>query len=215
MKKWLPKLSGAAPAAMHGILFLLCFPLLWQQAWLSVQPSPTLSTNIVPKLAIEQKKLFRGIACLNEVQISLGSDCTFKVRPDLVAEYNRADCPNATGFELIVADQNDKAIPGNILTGEHAGKRLKYFLRRLGCDEAGCWGIIVVEDKNVPRVAKIDFDKTPILCNKIDYILNNPKTIGKLDRTSSPRQVPAGTVIYHAELEDNVPNLGLVEFFQL
>jgi hypothetical protein len=211
MEKCLPKLSKAAPAAMYGFFILLCLPFVWQQLLLSSQPVSAIEPKFVPKSGIEKQNLFGGIACLNEVRVSLGVNCTFQVTSNLVAEYNNADCPGAT-FELIISDQNAKAIPNNLLTGEHAGQRLKYFLRRVGCDEAGCWGILVVEDKNVPRIDSAWFDPTPVICSKVDYILNNPQTIGKLGRTSSPLQIPAGTINYRSEVQDKVPNLGLVKF---
>ena len=196
---------------MYGFFILLCLPFVWQQILLSSQPVSAIEPKFVPKSGIEKQNLFGGIACLNEVRVSLGVNCTFKVTPNLVAEYNVADCPTDT-FELIISDQNAKAIPNNLLTGEHAGQRLKYFLRRVGCDEAGCWGILVVEDKNGPRIDSAWFDPTPVICSKVDYILNNPQTIGKLGRTSSPLQIPAGTINYRSEVQDKVPNLGLVKF---
>ncbi|MBK9487407.1 MAG: hypothetical protein IPO07_00470 [Haliscomenobacter sp.] len=68
------------------------------------------------------------------------------------------------------------------------------------------------EDKNTPRIDLVEFDNNPLLCSKVDYILNNPKTIGYKNRTNSPNQIPAGTIINYSESLDNVPNLGIVRF---
>ena len=211
MKKYLPKLFGAAPMAMYGIAFLLCLPILWQHTWLKNQPNNHIQANFVPKPEMVNKKAFEGIACMEEVKVALGSDCTFKVTANILAEFNPFDC-NPAGIEFYIADKSGKVVPNNRLTGEHAGQRLKYFLSHPICNPEGCWGIIEVEDKNMPRIDFVEFDNNPVLCSNVNLILNNPKTIGYKTRTHSPNQVPAGTIINYSESLDNVPNLGIVKF---
>lgn len=212
MKKWLPQLSSAAPATMYGITFLLLLPFFIQHAWVkNPRVANAVVPNSVPKISAKKKTSSNSIACLDEVRITLGADCAFKVTPNIVAEFNAIDC-NPDGMELLITDKSGKAVANNRLTGEHAGQRLKYFLSHPICNPEGCWGIIAVEDKNMPRVDLAQFDTTPVICSKIDYILNNPKTIGHTTRTSSPRQLIPGTLLNYAEVEDNVPNLGIVKF---
>ena len=212
MKKWFPQLSSAAQASLYGISFLLLLPFLLQHAWVKNQTgASTVAPISVPKISAKQKKSFSSIACLNEVRITLGADCAFKVTPNIVAEFNAIDC-NPDGMELLITDKSGKAVANNRLTGEHAGQRLKYFLSHPICNPEGCWGIIAVEDKNMPRVDLVQFDTTPVICSKIESILNNPKTIGYTTRTSSPRQLIPGTLLNYSEVEDNVPNLGIVKF---
>ena len=212
MKKWLPKLSSAAPATMYGITFLLLLPFFIQQAWVKNPKAVNyVVPNSVPKISAKEKNSSNSIACLDEVRITLGADCAFKVTPGIVAEFNAIDC-NPDGMELLITDKSGKAVANNRLTGEHAGQRLKYYLSHPICNPEGCWGIIAVEDKNMPRVDLAQFDTTPVICSKIDQILNNPKTIGHTTRTSSPRQLIPGTLLNYSEVEDNVPNLGIVKF---
>jgi large repetitive protein len=212
MKKWLPKLSSAAPATMYGITFLLLLPFFIQQAWVkNPKGANVVVPNSVPKISAKKKNSSNSIACLDEVRITLGADCAFKVTPGIVAEFNAIDC-NPDGMELLITDKSGKAVANNRLTGEHAGQRLKYYLSHPICNPEGCWGIIAVEDKNMPRVDLAQFDTTPVICSKIDQILNNPKTIGHTTRTSSPRQLIPGTLLNYSEVEDNVPNLGIVKF---
>ncbi|HOY16162.1 MAG TPA: hypothetical protein PLC89_02675 [Haliscomenobacter sp.] len=211
MKKYLPKLFGAAPMAMYGIAFLLCLPILWQHTWLKNQPNNPISANSVPKPEMVNEKAFEGIACMNEVKVALGSDCTFRVTANILAEFNPLEC-NPAGITFYIADKSGKVVVNNRLTGEHAGQRLKYFLSHPICNPEGCWGIIEVEDKNTPRIDLVEFDNNPLLCSKVDYILNNPKTIGYKNRTNSPNQIPAGTIINYSESPDNIPNLGIVRF---
>lgn len=212
MKKRLPKLLCAAPAAFYGITFLFLLPFFVQHAWVKNQTGANaLVSNSVPKLSAKQKKTSNNIACLDEVKITLGADCAFRVTPNIVAEYDAIAC-NPNGLVLVITDKSGKAVPNNRLTGEHAGQRLKYFLSHPICNPEGCWGIIEVEDKNMPRVDLVQFYSKPIICNKIDQILNNSRTIGYTTRTSSPRHLIPGTLLNYSEVEDNVPNLGIVRF---
>lgn len=214
MKRPLPKLGRAASAALYGCLFLFCLPALWQQAWMNHQSgSIAMSAKLVPESKNQAQNLWNSeMACLEQVRVTLGANCTFQVTPNIVAEFNRLDCDPGQ-MKLIVADKDDKAIPNNLLTGIHAGQRLKYFLSHPVCNPSGCWGELIVEDKNMPRVDAYWFDPTPVICNRIDYILNNPLTIGWGDRTRSPRQPLPNTIIFnYSELADDVPNLGIVRF---
>ncbi|MBK9487406.1 MAG: hypothetical protein IPO07_00465 [Haliscomenobacter sp.] len=107
MKKYLPKLFGAAPMAMYGIAFLLCLPILWQHTWLKNQPNNPISANSVPKPEMVNEKAFEGIACMNEVKVALGSDCTFRVTANILAEFNPLEC-NPAGITFYIADRRQK-----------------------------------------------------------------------------------------------------------
>lgn len=218
MKKRFPKLLSAAPATMYGFTFLLLLPFFIRHTWVKNQTGiNTVVSKSVPKNKIAKNKAFEGIACLDEIKVTLGANCMFEVTPELVATFNKQDCP-INGMILRVSDKQGNLITASattgrtILRGIHAGQRLKYHLSHPICNPEGCWGIIAVEDKNMPRVDSVQFYKEPVICSKIDYLLNNPKTIGHTDRTSSQRQLIPGTLLNYSEVEDNVPNLGVVRF---
>lgn len=215
MKKCLPQLLRTASGGVYGFILLFCLPIFLQQAWVQKRAAArAVASNSMPKIKIGKNSALNNIACLDEIKVTLGSSCTFEVTPELVAEFNSMTC-NPDGMELRVTDKSGTLITANnrtILRGIHAGQRLKYFLSHPICNPEGCWGIIEVEDKNMPRADVVQFDTIPVICSKIEYILNNPKTIGYTTRTSSPRQLIPGTLLNYAEVEDNVPNLGIVKF---
>jgi len=217
MKKHLPKLLRTAPVAMYGFVLLFCLPLLLQHTWMQERSAAhKAESNTVPNTKFAKKNSAEGVACLEEIKVTLGTGCTFKVTAEMVAEFNHMEC-RPEDFELRVTDKLGNLISSldgknTILRGHHAGQRLKYNLSHPLCNPEGCWGIIAVEDKNMPRTDVVEFDTTPVLCSQVNYILNNAKTIGHLIRTSSPRQLIPGTLLNYSEIEDNVPNLGIVKF---
>ncbi|WP_353485372.1 SdrD B-like domain-containing protein, partial [Haliscomenobacter sp.] len=151
------------------------------------------------------------ISCIN-VQVKLGNNCEVLITPEMVL-VGTTNYPSAAGFTFLVADMNGRPIPGNLVTGQYAGMRLRYSIQRNGCTDILCWGEILVEDGSRPRIARTSFTPNPVYCFDANFILNNPKTIGELGVKPSPRQIPAGTIVSGGNLNDEVLNLGIAEFF--
>jgi len=106
-------------------------------------------------------------SCISQVQVSMDANCKFTVTPALVgfgacvgtyrvaisdsnpANGNIIDCPGLWDYAVLNANNEDV-----------------------------CWGRILAEDKSGPKLIGTDFISTPLWCTDIDYVLNNPKTVG-------------------------------------
>jgi hypothetical protein len=150
----------------------------------------------------------RGVSCHGtEIKVSLNANCEFLVTPAIVL----VNPLSQSGiYQLWVADEKGTAIPGNLLTGAHAGLLLKYYIRNTVCGDE-CWGYIRVEDKQVPKLVNANFSKDPVYCFDANFVLNNPKTIGTPGVKPSPTQIPVGTIAT-GTTNDEVLNLGIASF---
>ena len=165
-------------------------------------PCPANSDQV--KILIDDK----GVSCHgDQINVSLNINCEFLVTPQIVL-VNPTSQPEI--YQLWVADERGVAIPGNLLTGIHAGLVLKYYIRNTVCGDE-CWGYIKVEDKQVPKIASANFSKKPVYCFDANFVLNNPKTVGTPGIKPSPVQIPAGTIAT-GTANDEVLNLGIATF---
>ncbi len=89
-----------------------------------------------------------AIACVGELNMSLGADCELEVTPLMVL----AGVPTSSaGYAVMLLDANGEVIPNNTLTTEHIGMQVVFKLID-GCSGNLCWGYITAEDKLAPEV---------------------------------------------------------------
>jgi hypothetical protein len=173
------------------------------------------SSEVSQDIIVEDKL---GYACFQEVIVGLDANCQFQVTPDVVAEFTCKKYPVTGGWELYIEGLNGLAIPNNLLTAEHAGKKLKFLIKRNGCDEAPCWGYLIVEDKQRPVFTKGELGPQKVYCFDANFVLNNPKTVGRTNtRVSFPQSLtdntPGHTILsFSRTVNDEVSNLGFAQF---
>ncbi len=98
-----------------------------------------------------------SIVCNNNLNISLGPDCTQLVTPSmLVANIQQP----LNYYKLTIKNQYNQPITNNVLTNEHIGKVLEYSIGHK-CGSNSCWGYVNVKDKLPPPL--FCKDKT-VLC---------------------------------------------------
>lgn len=101
------------------------------------------------------------LACNDSVQVSLGTDCSALVTPDLVLEGGASMNED---FEVYVIEANGDTIPDAVLDGSHANMTLKVSIYHI-CSGNSCWGWLKVEDKLAPTLAcsfyEIECDEDP------------------------------------------------------
>ena len=89
-----------------------------------------------------------AIVCNNNLNISLGPNCTQLVDPTmLVANIMEP----VSYYTLSIKDAQNHIIPGNLLTGDHIGKLLEYTVGH-ECGTNTCWGYLNVQDKLAPTM---------------------------------------------------------------
>jgi hypothetical protein len=97
------------------------------------------------------------MACLGQLNVSIGNSCAGTLTPGMVL-------PGFTGipqaFTLNVFDSRNNPL-GNNLNPSLIGKKLKYEITN-NCNGATCWGNLLVEDKNPPLIRCTD--KTVSTC---------------------------------------------------
>ena len=162
-------------------------------------------------------RLCAPIACVEWVIVGLDANCEHKVDPrELLAGRN--DYPTIAGWELYIEGADGKALPGNVITEAEAGKNIKYLIKRKGCPDAACWGWIKVEDKQRPSFVRGELGPQSVYCFDANFVLNNPKTVGRTNtRASFPQTLndntPGHTILsFGRTVADEVKNLGYAQF---
>ena len=93
------------------------------------------------------------LACNNQVNISLGSDCEATITYDLILEGgdNPAVCtPFGPGAYMVFVMQNNEVIPNNPVVDEsYIGQTLQVKVKHWATGTT-CWGSILIEDKLAP-----------------------------------------------------------------
>lgn len=135
-------------------------------------------------------------SCISQVQVSMDANCKFTVTPALVGF---GDCVGT--YRVAVSDSNPSN--GNIID---CPGLWDYGVLNAN-NEVVCWGKILAEDKSGPKLIGTDFISTPLWCTDIDYVLNNPKTVGATSTSQSLSALISGSVI-----DSNVKNLGIPNF---
>jgi hypothetical protein len=181
-----------------------------------------LSVTVRPRVKVE------CLSCMGQVNVSLDKNCKFLVKPTHVLNGFEG-CENGKvleeALEVVVGNNNDSYIP---CAGTYNYVvRLKKEYEKCFIFEP-CWGKITAEDKTAPAIVCIDWLKGALDCYDVNYVLNNPKTIGDLDHVNSPRPAAnSSQTINNAEgitgfgncsldpqllVEDNINNLGYTYF---
>jgi large repetitive protein len=142
-------------------------------------------------------------ACIR-VNVTMDANCKFKLEKRLVTDGN---CT----ARVVVKDTDQSN--GDII--DCPGTWEYVLLDANG--QVRCWNYVVAEDKTGPKVVATYYDDRPIYCFEANFILNNPKTIGKPFYKVSDNQTPNGNIPGHTILSgtttpDEILNLGLVIF---
>jgi large repetitive protein len=141
-------------------------------------------------------------ACIR-VNVTMDANCKFKLALNLVTDGN---CT----ARVVVKDTDQSN--GDII--DCPGTWEYVLLDANG--QVRCWNYVVAEDKTGPKVVTTYYDNRPIYCFEANFILNNPKTIGRNGMKEGITQTPNGNTPGHTLLggtsNDEIFNLGLVTF---
>lgn len=135
-------------------------------------------------------------SCISQVQVTMDANCKFTVTPNLVGF---GDCVGT--YRVVVSDSNPSN--GNII--DCPG--LWDYAVLNTANEVLCWGKILAEDKSGPILMSTDFINTTLWCTDIDFVLNNPKTVGPTATNQSLNGLISGPII-----DTDVKNLGIPNF---
>lgn len=89
-----------------------------------------------------------SIGCINDLNLSLDSDCCVEITPSMVLAGTAT--PNA-GYGVMVLDSHGHPVPNNKVTDEHIGQELTVKLID-ACSGNSCWAFMYVEDKTPPTI---------------------------------------------------------------
>ncbi len=87
------------------------------------------------------------MACNDNIQVSLGTDCTELLAPDMLLEDPAYD---ESFFTVTLWRENGAVVADNILRQPMIGETLEAKVQLNGCD-ISCWGNLTVEDKLKPE----------------------------------------------------------------
>jgi alpha-tubulin suppressor-like RCC1 family protein len=138
---------------------------------------------------------------LSSLNVTLDGNCQFNLTPQMVAA---GPCSYSL-YRVVVQDNNQ----GNGGTIDCAGT-WTYGLFDID-GHLVAWGKVTAEDKTAPLLVSTDFFLDTLACFDVNYVLNNPKTIGNvLDDdglfTDSPK--PAATSTQTILYAEGIGNLG-------
>jgi large repetitive protein len=154
---------------------------------------------------------------LSSLNVTLDGNCQFNLTPQMVA----AGPCTYVNYRVVVQDNNQ----GNGGTIDCAGT-WTYGLFDIDGHLVG-WGKVTAEDKTAPLLVSTDFFLDTLDCFDVNYVLNNPMTIGNVSDgpiilTNSPKPAATSTqTILYAEGEiapenfttdDKIKNLGWPNF---
>ena len=135
-------------------------------------------------------------SCISQVQVTMDANCKFTVTPNLVGF---GDCVGT--YRVVVSDSN----PSNGAIIDCPG--LWDYAVLNTANEVLCWGKILAEDKSGPILESTDFINTTLWCTDVDFVLNNPKTVGPTATNQSLNGLISGSII-----DTDVKNLGIPNF---
>jgi large repetitive protein len=157
-------------------------------------------------LAVAQQ----SCGCIN-VTVTLDANCQFTVEPTMVS-------PGCTQ-QYYVRVMDGSNTNDNVI---NCAGVWTYGLFSDNTPDATviCWGKITAEDKTAPLNVSNDFYADTLACFDVNYVLNNPKTIGNVGATVSPKAAATSTqTILYAEgpaapntTDDKIGNLGYPNF---
>ena len=114
------------------------------------------------------------IACIDQVDAVLGSDCTYQLTVENVLAGSTV-CDDELS---VLAFDFQTGFHGNVLTAEHTGKVLDVVVFKEGCPQSVCNSSILLRDTGRPDVSNIDWkaDEITLYCEDLDLFINNEKT---------------------------------------
>ncbi len=101
------------------------------------------------------------MACIGDLQLSLGEDCSLTVTPQMLSSIPLA--PDAP-YSVMLTDHYGNPIPNATLTAEHVGTSVVAKLIE-ACSGNSCWSTISIEDKRAPDII---CENLSLPCYKID-----------------------------------------------
>jgi len=99
--------------------------------------------------------------CLSHVNLSLDTDCSVTVTPQMILS---GGMPDGAAYSVMLLNEYDEVIPNSTLTSDHIGHTVTAKVVD-GCSGNSCWATILVEDKLKPTLL---CQSTDITCNKVD-----------------------------------------------
>ena len=115
------------------------------------------------------------LACRDTINITLGSGCTFELRPEniLTTTLGFCDAP----IEAFAYDEDNRYL-GSIITEAQLGKVLPVVVGNPDCSDPICTSAIRVEDKSIPTITTTNWlpDQIDLICHDLSLVLNNEKT---------------------------------------
>lgn len=111
------------------------------------------------------------LACNNLVHLSMNGRCELMVLPDMVLE---APVYDESSYNIVLRDiQRDTIIPNRRISMDYLNKLIEVKVVH-ECSQNACWGLLKLEDKNIPRLECQD--TVTIQCDQ----LTEPTTNGIL-----------------------------------
>jgi hypothetical protein len=152
-------------------------------------------------------------AVLSSLSVTLDGNCQFNLTPQTVAA---GTCTYAN-YRVVVQDNNQS----NGGTIDCAGTWTYGLFDADG--HLVAWGKVTAEDKTAPRLTAANFYADTLACFDVNYVLNNPKTIGivedggdKLSASPKPAATSTQTILYAEGVEGfNVPNTVADDIYNL
>lgn len=92
------------------------------------------------------------MACNDRVNVSLDTNCTETIRPDMVLQSPLL--PNSE-FTVKVTTKNGTLIPGGVMNSSHLGQVFSVTVTHNTCN-LSCWGTILIEDKLAPVITSCE-----------------------------------------------------------
>jgi len=89
----------------------------------------------------------RALSCLDNVQVSLGKTCDYKVTPETILSDNI----HLPFYEILMFQENGDTLLSDTLRTGHNGEIIKYEITDL-CSNNSCWGNLAVEHKIIPQL---------------------------------------------------------------
>jgi large repetitive protein len=124
----------------------------------------TYSTTVTNTLGCKDTAVIQVAVIARNLSVNLDKDCQFTLTPDLVSIDN---CAN-----IRVMDNNPSN--GNII--DCAGVWTYGLFDAYG--ELLSWGTVTAEDKSAPAIVCTNWQASPLICNDVNEVLNNPLSIG-------------------------------------
>lgn len=109
------------------------------------------------------------LVCNDNLNISLASDCTLEITPDIILES--PEFPDDS-YAVSIQDQFGNPLP-NILNASHIGIPLQVSVTHV-CSGNVCWGDIILEDKLAPE---IECENDTLTCDEFASFVMTPPTI--------------------------------------